>query len=602
MALEAPRLNIEMSFLDPMGQPCPAGQLVAAGSVVQGALTDKEAIRALIKDGVDVLTVEIEHVGVEALAELELEGVNVQPSARVLTIIRDKLVQKDHFVAHGIPLAPYCKTSSVDEIKEAAATLGLPIMLKSRKGGYDGRGNAVLESTDDISIAEALKKLSCDATATADSTFDLYAEGWVAFDCEIAVMVVRSANGIDSCTYPAVNAIQQDSVCRVVLAPARNISHDIRTECERIAQQAIDSLGAGASGMFGVELFVSGTTVLLNEVAPRPHNTGHYTQDACAVSQFENHLRGVCGLPLGSTQMIVEAAASEYEFFSICVFCILADSYIRVYSHYIALLLLSHTVVNVLGAKSGTEQDTLKSSNVALAMPRAVVHWYGKNGCRPGRKVGHINLTGTSHADLDDSLAELLALEGIPVSSLPKLQNPPLVGVIMGSHSDLPTMHAAVKMLRKFGVAYEVDIVSAHRTPDKLVSYARGAAERGVRVIIAGAGGAAHLPGMVASMTPLPVIGVPVKTSTLSGVDSLYSIVQMPRGIPVATVAIGNAENAGLLAVRILSTSSVELRQKMMDYQEELTNMVNATASKLEELGTDDFLAQMDSKNMAVNV
>jgi phosphoribosylaminoimidazole carboxylase len=259
-------------------------------------------------------------------------------------------------------------------------------------------------------------------------------------------------------------------------------------------------------------------------------------------------------------------------------------------------------VVNVLGAKSGTEQDTLKSSNVALAMPRAVVHWYGKNGCRPGRKVGHINLTGTSHADLDDSLAELLALEGIPVSSLPKLQNPPLVGVIMGSHSDLPTMHAAVKMLRKFGVAYEVDIVSAHRTPDKLVSYARGAAERGVRVIIAGAGGAAHLPGMVASMTPLPVIGVPVKTSTLSGVDSLYSIVQMPRGIPVATVAIGNAENAGLLAVRILSTSSVELRQKMMDYQEELTNMVNATASKLEELGTDDFLAQMDSKNMAVNV
>ena len=341
MALEAPRLNIEMSFLDPMGQPCPAGQLVAAGSVVQGALTDKEAIRALIKDGdVDVLTVEIEHVGVETLAELELEGVNVQPSARVLTIIRDKLVQKDHFVAHGIPLAPYCKTSSVDEIKEAAATLGLPIMLKSRKGGYDGRGNAVLESTDDISIAEALKKLSCDATATADSTFDLYAEGWVAFDCEIAVMVVRSANGIDSCTYPAVNAIQQDSVCRVVLAPARNISHDIRTECERIAQQAIDSLGAGASGMFGVELFVSGTTVLLNEVAPRPHNTGHYTQDACAVSQFENHLRGVCGLPLGSTQMIVEAAASEYEFFSICVFCILVDSYIRVYSHYIALLLL----------------------------------------------------------------------------------------------------------------------------------------------------------------------------------------------------------------------------------------------------------------------
>jgi phosphoribosylaminoimidazole carboxylase PurE protein len=163
-------------------------------------------------------------------------------------------------------------------------------------------------------------------------------------------------------------------------------------------------------------------------------------------------------------------------------------------------------------------------------------------------------------------------------------------------------MNAAVDMLKKFGVPYEVDIVSAHRTPDKLVSYSRSAAERGMRVIIAGAGGAAHLPGMVASMTPLPVIGVPVKTSTLSGVDSLYSIVQMPRGIPVATVAIGNAENAGLLAVRMLCTSRPELRQKMMAYQTELTDMVNGTSTKLTELGSDAFLEQMDSKNKSVNV
>ena len=172
----------------------------------------------------------------------------------------------------------------------------------------------------------------------------------------------------------------------------------------------------------------------------------------------------------------------------------------------------------------------------------------------------------------------------------------------MGSQSDLPTMNAAVDMLKKFGVPYEVDIVSAHRTPDKLVSYSRAAAERGMRVIIAGAGGAAHLPGMVASMTPLPVIGVPVKTSTLSGVDSLYSIVQMPRGIPVAAVAIGNAQNAGLLAVRMLCMSRPELRQKMMDYQEELTNMVNDMSTKLTDMGSDAFLEQMDSKNKAVNV
>jgi phosphoribosylaminoimidazole carboxylase PurE protein len=201
-------------------------------------------------------------------------------------------------------------------------------------------------------------------------------------------------------------------------------------------------------------------------------------------------------------------------------------------------------------------------------------------------------------------MSELLALEGIPVSLLPggKLQSSPVVGIIMGSQSDLPTMHAAVDILKKFGVSYEVDIVSAHRTPDKLMAYSRSAAGRGLRVLIAGAGGAAHLPGMVAAMTPLPVIGVPVKTSTLSGVDSLYSIVQMPRGVPVATVAIGNAMNAGLLAVRILSTSRPILRQKMVDYQTEMKEMVEDMSAKLTDLGSDAFLEQMENKSSSVNV
>jgi phosphoribosylaminoimidazole carboxylase len=268
--------------------------------------------------------------------------------------------------------------------------------------------------------------------------------------------------------------------------------------------------------------------------------------------------------------------------------------------------MLALTVINVLGSKSGTIEDTIQSSQAALSIPRAVVHWYGKNGCNPGRKVGHINLTGDSYADLQDPLLDLMSIENIPESLLPSrsrlLKTCPLVGVIMGSHSDLPTMQASILVLRTFQVPYEVDIVSAHRTPDKLVDYARKAAERGIRVIIAGAGGAAHLPGMVASMTPLPVIGVPVKTSTLSGVDSLYSIVQMPRGIPVATVAIGNAENAGLLAVRILSTSRSDLRERMKAYQDDLTKAVNAASAKLEILGSDEFLAQMDSKNQFVNV
>ena len=158
----------------------------------------------------------------------------------------------------------------------------------------------------------------------------------------------------------------------------------------------------------------------------------------------------------------------------------------------------------------------------------------------------------------------------------------PLVGVIMGSDSDLPVMQAAIDVLSEFDIPYEVRIVSAHRTPDLMVEYARTASARGLAVIIAGAGGAAHLPGMTASMTPLPVIGVPVPLAHLDGMDSLLSIVQMPKGIPVATVAVGNATNAGLLAVRILGASDSAVRTRMEDYQTGLETMVLAKDAELQ--------------------
>ncbi|WP_431873708.1 5-(carboxyamino)imidazole ribonucleotide mutase [Micromonospora marina] len=148
------------------------------------------------------------------------------------------------------------------------------------------------------------------------------------------------------------------------------------------------------------------------------------------------------------------------------------------------------------------------------------------------------------------------------------------VGLIMGSDSDWPVMKAAAEALDEFGVPYEVGVVSAHRTPVKMIEYGRAAAGRGVQVIIAGAGGAAHLPGMVASVTPLPVIGVPVPLKYLDGMDSLLSIVQMPAGVPVATVSIGNARNAGLLAVRILGAADPVLRDKMAAYQASLEDLV----------------------------
>src|SRR5207342_187894 len=146
----------------------------------------------------------------------------------------------------------------------------------------------------------------------------------------------------------------------------------------------------------------------------------------------------------------------------------------------------------------------------------------------------------------------------------------PRVGIVMGSDSDWPVMGAAGLALREFDVPFEADVVSAHRMPDAMIRYGRTAHTRGLEVIIAGAGGAAHLPGMLASVTPLPVIGVPVPLKYLDGMDSLLSIVQMPAGVPVATVAVGNARNAGLLAVRILAASDPELQQRMVDFQADL--------------------------------
>ncbi len=166
----------------------------------------------------------------------------------------------------------------------------------------------------------------------------------------------------------------------------------------------------------------------------------------------------------------------------------------------------------------------------------------------------------------------------------------PEIGIIMGSDSDLPTMEKAIAICEQFQVSHEVEIVSAHRTPERMMEYAQTAHKRGIRVIIAGAGGAAHLPGMVAALTPLPVVGVPVASRHLQGLDSLYSIAQMPRGIPVATVAIGNATNAGLLAVQILACQRPQLLQDVQAYRQSLKVMVQQKQADLEALGYQDYL------------
>jgi len=169
------------------------------------------------------------------------------------------------------------------------------------------------------------------------------------------------------------------------------------------------------------------------------------------------------------------------------------------------------------------------------------------------------------------------------------------IGIIMGSSSDLPIMQEAAAVLDELGVKYEITIVSAHRTPDRMFDYAQKAEGRGIKVIIAGAGGAAHLPGMVASITPLPVIGVPVKSSnSMDGWDSVLSILQMPAGVPVATVALGNARNAGILAAQILATNDAVVMQRVREFKERLRDKVLDDAQDLDERGYRDFLKGRD--------
>jgi 5-(carboxyamino)imidazole ribonucleotide mutase len=174
--------------------------------------------------------------------------------------------------------------------------------------------------------------------------------------------------------------------------------------------------------------------------------------------------------------------------------------------------------------------------------------------------------------------------------------NKPIVGVVMGSDSDLPVMQEAAKILDGFKIPYELTIVSAHRTPEVMFEYAETAVERGLKVIIAGAGGAAHLPGMIAAITSLPVLGVPIKSSTMSGLDSLYSIVQMPSGVPVASLAINGSQNAGILAAQIIGTGDEKVLAKVAKFKQDLKKSVHQKAKKVEKIKYQKYLKQMPKK------
>ncbi|KAI0152035.1 phosphoribosylaminoimidazole carboxylase [Hypoxylon sp. NC0597] len=579
-------LGIPIAVLDAEG--CPAKQANQNDLHVTGSFKDPEKIK-LLASRCDFLTVEIEHVETEVLEEIATKGVEVStpdggktlkkvpvhPSWKTIRLIQDKYQQKEYFARNGIPVAEQMAIESgearSDSLDEAAWKYGFPFMLKGSKGSYDGRGNFKVSGPEDLKAA---------AEQMGDQP--LYAEKWVSFEMELSVMVLRTEDDNGKLKhvypYPVVETIHEDSICTKVFYPPRNISDDIRKRAQKVACDVIASLWG--RGVFAVEMFLlHDGHILVNEVAPRPHNSGHFTIEAVPqMSQYKAQLYSILDrIPEKGVNLTARVPSS--------------------------------IMLNILGGAQPTSHDRF----VELAekayddFTDVYVHLYGKES-KPGRKIGHITATGFSSVErlaetisplinvMDEIRAERVGLTS-PTQAQTKLHKAvPLVAVTMGSDSDLTTVAAGLKILDEFNVPYEVRITSAHRTPHHMMKFAAEMSKSGCKVIIAAAGGAAHLPGMLASEVHIPVIGIPVKASVLDGVDSLHSIVQMPRGIPCATVGIGNSTNAALLAIRILGGAYPEYAERMKRYQEKMKNEVLAKDEKIQATGWKAYLEGMQNK------
>lgn len=302
---------------------------------------------------VDVVALENEFVSPVALRAVEDAGRALRPSSATMALVQDKLVQKRTFAEARLPLPRFEPVEAPSDVARLADRYGWPLVLKRRTMGYDGKGNATVRAVADVDAA--WRKLAGDAGR-------IYAEEYCPFTLELAAIVVRGLDG-SVAEYPVVETENRDHVCRVVRAPAR-VDERVAREAARIARAAVESIGG--VGAFGVEMFLMPDgRVLVNEIAPRVHNTGHYTIEACATSQFENHVRAVLGLPLGATTMRSPAVV----------------------------------MVNLLGAGVGSGAPI--GIERALRVDGASVHVYGKSASQRGRKMGHVTALGATLADAE---------------------------------------------------------------------------------------------------------------------------------------------------------------------------------------------------------
>lgn len=463
----------------------------------------------------DQITYEYEHLDVSYLQQMKYK---TTPSLDCLEIIMNKLKQKEHYQANKFNVPVTYTVGKGNQIADYLQSNDQPnlenMILKSCLSGYNGSGVIMLDKDNYIIALDDLKY----------SDMDYILEEKIDIKDEVAVMVAINNDNVH--VYEPVYMKMENQQLEYLKTPLHSEIVHLTDQIKDLGLKVAQSYQT--NGLFGIEFFVDkNDKIYVNEVSPRPHNSGHHTIDNSDMSQYE------------------------------ALLCILTDTKFRETNEKPCCMM------NLLGNDFRGNYAINRSLYKDCYDSKFKIHLYGKKTHFPERKLGHMTKLLTPEEQKGKYIYynhNIMRQLFIPIH----------IDIVMGSISDGPVVQKAVDVLDKLNIGYSKRILSAHRMPYQMVEYAKDSNKNCVKVIIACAGGAAHLPGMIASMTVKPVIGLPAKTTALNGLDSLYSIVQMPKGVPVATVAIDNGENAALLACRILALQDDNIRMKLVKYHQKM--------------------------------
>jgi len=528
---------------------------------INGKLNDMNGIIKFGIENCDIITYEIENICVDALDILKKNGKLVYPDPEILRLVQNKKLQKEYFVKNNYPTAPFTSYNVLSEVNQ----INFPCVNKLQIGGYDGRGVRIIQNKEQQLFEEPS-----------------IIEEYIKIDQEISIIVARNYLG-KVFIFPTVEMFfNNDHMLDYLTCPAF-ISMCLDQQIISLAEKLANDLNL--IGIMAIEFFVNNyTNLYINEISPRAHNSGHHTIDSMP-NQNQFNLWYQC---LMHKNDAFDSLAPYKSYNPI---------------NYDGKLIT--LMINLLGSNT----DKPISTNVNLTSffsSKFNLHLYNKPMSFTNRKMGHLtyvmNYPDPPALYIDDDdyysleshkydnytyekiMENIIHMKHAIIIGSPNNQvyKNPIISIIMGSISDMEIIKPCIQILKEFKVEYSVKIVSAHRTPVDMIKYGQEIADTTIKVIIAAAGGSAHLPGMIASVTTLPVIGIPIKShNSINGIDSLLSIVQMPAGIPVGTMAIDGAKNAGLYAIRMLAISDERLKILMKIYQKCLEENVNDMNTKL---------------------